>query len=178
MTQNTAPEHDPLLGAEKRPAVSFKTDPIGTVKTLTVQSWSREAQGTVFGSNPPRLAFWENPDGSKGNPKMNVVYDVEDEQGEALSLWAPIPSSLRTALAEAQTAAGARIGPGGILEIKFVREVDKGKGNPQKIYAARYTPGTPPAPTGDALGTQPAAESDPWGTTVSDTRPTGDEPPF
>lgn len=170
---NNAPEHDPLAGAEKRPAVSFKDFPVGGVKTLTVQSYGREAQTTVFGSNPPRLAFWpDNPDGSKGKPKMAAVFDVEDEQGQELSLWAPIPGSLRTALATAQTEAGQRIGPGGKLDVKLVREEDKGKGNPQKIFAARYTPPAPQAPANDALG------GDPWSTPATPPPAADSEPPF
>lgn len=173
---NNAPENDPLAGAAKRPAVSWKNDAVGTVKTFTVQSYGREAQTTVFGSNPPRLAFWpDNPDGSKGKPKMAAVFDVETEQGEELSLWAPIPSSLRTALATAQTEAGQRIGPGGRLEVKFVREEDKGKGNPQKIFAARYTPPAAQPPATDALGGSETAASDPWSTSST----AGDNaPPF
>jgi len=166
---NAPPEHDPLLGAEKRPAVSFKDLPVGTVKELEVESYSREAQTTVFGSNPPKLAFWPgNSPGEQGNPKMAAVFDVL-ENGEPKSLWAPIPSSLRTALAKAQGDAGARIGPGGKLFVKLVEKKESGKGNPQSIFAAKYEPGAPPAPKNDPVG------GDPWSTPAT---PPSDEPPF
>ena len=176
MAQNNIPEEDPLEGFDKRPAVSWKGAAVGTIKTLTVESYSRSAQTTVFGSNPPKLAFWPgNTPGEQGNPKMAVVFDVLEE-GEERSLWAPIPSSLKTALMKAQQEAGQRIGPGGTLELKLTRQEDKGKGNPQNIFAARYTPpvAQPPA---DALGgAAPAGhESDPWG---SSSTPAGEEPPF
>ncbi len=170
MSQNNAPEHDPLLGAEKRPAVSFKDLPVGTVKTLEVESFSREAQTTVYGSNPPRLAFWPgNTPGEQGNPKMAVVFDVL-ENGEPKSLWAPIPSSLRFALAKAQTEAGKRIGPGGTLRVRLAQQKESGKGNPQNIYEAKYEAAPEPDPL--AGGT---ASSDPWGTP---TTTASEEPPF
>lgn len=176
MTNPQVPGPDPLLGADKRPAVSWKDVPVNQVKRLEVESYSREAQTTVFGSNPPQLAFWPgNTPGERGNPKMAVVYDVLEE-GEPKSLWAPIPGALRTALAEAQSAAGQRIGPGGTLEVYISSKKDTGKGNPQSLYKAKYTPGIA-APAADPLagGGTPAAATDPWSTPST---PAADEPPF
>jgi len=179
--QNNA-DYDPLSAALKRPAVSWKDVPVNTVKKLAVESISREAQTTVFGSNPPKLAFWDpKPGEAQGNPKMAAVFDVT-EDGEPKSLWAPIPSSMLTALAEAQQAAGQRIGPGGTLEIYIAQQVDKGKGNPQNVFKAKYTPAPagfgqpdPVAASTPAQPSQPATPaSDPWSTPAQPS----DEPPF
>lgn len=173
--QNTAPEVDPLAGHDKRPAVSFKDLPVGTVKRLTVESFARTAQTTVFGSNPPKLAYWPgNAPGEQGNPKMAVVFDVL-EDGEEKSLWAPIPSSLKSALMKAQGDSGQRISPGGTLLVKLAGKKESGKGNPQNVFEARYEPGATPPPTTDALagGT---VSSDPWSTPTSSG--SSDEPPF
>jgi hypothetical protein len=175
--QNNDPNYDPLASAIKRPAVSWKDVPVNQVKSLKVESFSREAQTTVFGSNPPALAYWENKDGTKA-PKMAVVFDVE-EDGEQKSLWLPKPGSGLTAVAQAQTDAGQRIGPGGTLEIYISAKKPSGKGNDQNLFKAKYTPPAAGANTPDPLSApasapaaQPAA-SDPWSTT-----PATDEPPF
>jgi len=177
--QNNA-DYDPLVAALKRPAVSWKDVPINQVKRLTVESTSREAQTTVFGSNPPKLAFYDpKPGEAQGNPKMAVVFDVS-ENGEPKSLWAPKPGSMLTALATAQGEAGQRIVPGGTLEIYIADQVDRGKGNPQNIFKAKYTPPAPGANTPDPLAqaqpAQPATPpaSDPWSTPSAPV----DEPPF
>lgn len=174
--QNNAPGDDPLLSAMKKPAVSFKGQPVGTVTKLNVTGWSREAQTTDFRTKLP--AFWPaKPGEAQGNPKMAVVYDVTDEQGEELTLWAPRPSSMLTALAKAQTDSGSRIGPGGTLEIQFYDTKPSDKGEDQKLYRAKYTPGVTPPPT-DTLtsggSVSKTSATDPW----SNTPVVSDEPPF
>jgi hypothetical protein len=157
--QNTQ-DYDPLEGTEKRPSVSFRDAAVGTTKVLEVQSFSRSAQTTDFDTGKP--AFWKNDDGTQGNPKMAVVFDVEDTQtGEALALWCPLPSSMKTAVLAAQKASGARISPGGTLKVTLERlEPNKDrKKAPQKIYKATYTPPAPGAGEPDALaGSAPSDE--------------------
>jgi len=185
--QNNA-DYDPLASALKRPAVSFKETPVNQVRRLTVQSLAREAQTTVFGSNG-ELAFWPaGPDGTR-NPKMAVVYDVDDdtpdENGQTEhALWAPKPSSLLTALAKAQQESGVRIQPGSVLEVYITGTKPSGKGNDQKLYKAKHTPpaagsqpdpltsGAPaaPAPQGSVAGTS----QDPWSAPPA----SSSEPPF
>lgn len=169
--QNNDPNYDPLASALKRPAVSWKNHPINKVKRLTVQSLAREAQTTDFATKQP--AFW--PDGNK---KMAAVFDVQDEEtGEELALWAPKPSSLLTALAVAQTDAGQRVGPGGVLEVFISGTKPSGKGNDQNLFKAKYTPPAAGANTPDPLAgaSQPSqpADSDPWSTPAA-----SEEPPF
>lgn len=168
-------DYDPLMGAVKRPAVSFKNAPVGTVKRLVVRSLSREAQQTDFDTGKP--AFWPSDiPGQQGNPKMAVVFDVFDETaGEERALWCPKPSSMLTAVATAQTQAGVRIAPGGVLEVKFVEQKPSQdrKKEGQKVYAAKYTPPAPADALADSTGGAPAA-TDPWSSTPT----TGDAPPF
>ena len=62
----------------------------------------------------------------------------------------------------------------------FADQVDRGKGNPQNIFKAKYTPPAPGANTPDPLAqaqpAQPATPpaSDPWSTPSAPV----DEPPF
>lgn len=175
------PNYDPLAAAQKRPAVSFKNVPVNQIKRLQVESLSREAQQSNYDTGKPD--FWpSDTPGVQGNPKMAVVFDVFDETaGEHRALWAPKPSSMLNALAAAQTEAGQRIAPGGVLEvfIASIKESTDPKKEGQKIYKAKYTPPAAGAGQPDALApaAQPAAPaaSDPWSTPAT---PAGDEPPF
>lgn len=178
--QNNDPNYDPLMSGVKKPAVSFKHSEKGQVKRLQVQSQSRDAQQTNYETGRPD--FWPSDvPGVQGNPKMAAVFDVFDESaGELRTLWCPKPSSMLNAVAAAQTKAGKRIGPGGVLEVWIdgYKPSDDKKKEDQKLYAAKYTPPEEP----DAL-TPPAAQpADPPATPQSDpwsTRPASDEaPPF
>ncbi len=171
MTQPNDPNYDPLAAAAKRPAVSFKRAAQGEVKRLQVQSLSREAQQADYDTGKP--AFWPSDiPGQQGNPKMAVVFDVFDESsGEPRALWCPKPSSMLNAVAAAQSAAGQRIAPGGLLEVWI--DGFKPSGDPkkedQKLYKARYTPGQPADPLAGAAPAAPAAPA---------SQPVSDEPPF
>lgn len=170
MSQNNA-DFDPLAGALKKPAVSWKHEPVGTVRVFQVQSSADVAQTTDFATKLP--AFWKlKPGQTEPDPKLAAVFEVFDEkEQEERTLWAPIPSSMRTALAEAQKAAGELIGAGGTLTIKFTGTKPSGKGEDQKLYAAKYDP-PKAAPKPDPLASGP---SDPWATPAA---PATDEPPF
>lgn len=177
-TQNNA-DYDPLADAIKTPAVSWKNEPVGTVRTFQVLSQSDLAQTRNFSTK--ELDFWPlKPGQAQPDPKMAVVFKVfDDKEQEERTLWCPRPSSMLTAVATAQQEAGrgVRIGPGGVLTIKLTGEKDTGKGEPQKLYAAKYQPpAAEPEPdplTQGPTGAAPAA-SDPWATPVGG----NDEPPF
>jgi hypothetical protein len=158
MTAQQWNNDDPFAdGSGNSPALSFKDAPIGTTYTGTVVSAPRMVQARDYETGNP--ATW-----SDGNPKMTVVVNIE-VGGEERSLWAPKPSAMFRALADAQKQAKARIEPGGSLSVKFVEEKPNAKNprlNPQKIYAAKYVP--------------PAADSGP--DPFADTTTTSGQPPF
>lgn len=129
---------DPFASYDKMPAVSFKGAPIGTTYHLEVLSHAELVQSIDFETG--ERAVW--PD---GNPRKSAVVRVRRD-GQEENLWAGKPSSMFAALQAAQKAAGARIGPGGQLTVKFVREEPNRKNpklNPQKIYDATYSTGDP-----------------------------------
>lgn len=156
MTTAQQQDVDPFAGGgEKRPSVSFKDKPVGTVITGLVIDSPKLVQSRDFETGEP--AVW--PD---GNPKMTVVVDLLVD-GEEMSLWAAKPSAMFAALAEAQKTAGSRIGVGGTLAVKFTGEKPNEKNprlNAQKLYAAKYTA---PDPFGAAepAAAAPAATDDP-----------------
>jgi hypothetical protein len=171
---NNDPNYDPLAAAAKRQSVSFKNVQQGDRKRLQVQSLSREAQQADYDTGKP--AFWPSDvPGQPGNPKMAVVFDVFDESsGEPRALWCPKPSSMLNAVAAAQSKAGQRIQPGGILEVWIdgYKKSNDPKKEDQKLYAAEYHPAAEPQPadplTGGGASSPPAAAA----------APARDEPPF
>lgn len=160
MTQTTV---DPFASTEKRPSVSFKGAPVGTRYVLEVTDPPNTVQARDFDTR--ELDFW--PD---GNPKMTVATNVVDKAtGELKTLWAPKPSAMFQAIADAQKAAGALITAGGTLVVTFTHEVpnvEKPHLNPAKQYQVIYTPpnafhDTQPAPA----AAQPATPPPTWATT-------------
>lgn len=136
MTRSVYDSRDPFDVPEKKPTWSWRDRSVGFVAKFKVTGEAREAQQRDFDTDEP--AVW--PD---GNPKMAAVLDVE-YNGEEYALWAPRPSALFNALVTARKAAGgASFASGGLLEVKLTEErknPDKPKLNPQKIFAAKYTP--------------------------------------
>ena len=141
------PETDDPFADAKVSSVSFKTASKGEGYQLKVTKAPTMAQTTDFTSGQP--AFWKNPDGSNGNPKMAAVLqgivekapkDYDDSIGEIRSLWAPKPSAMYTAIADAQMKYGQRIQVGGTIEVIFAKtEKNKNpKFNDQKIYEVSY----------------------------------------
>ncbi len=139
------PEQDDPFADVKTPSISFKEMKPGVLYRLKITKAPTMAQTVDFTTNQP--AFWKNPDGSNGNPKMaavlqGIVQDAPDKEvvGQLRSVWAPKPSSMYNAIAEAQMRYGQRIQVGGILEVKFAKtEKNKNpKFNDQKIYEADY----------------------------------------
>lgn len=167
--QNNDPNYDPLAAAAKRQSVSFKHSKQGERRRLQIQSLSREAQQADYDTGKP--AFWpSDTPGVQGNPKMAVVFDVFDEEtSEPRALWCAKPSSMLNAVAQAQTKAGQRIAPGGVLEVWIdgYKKSNDPKKEDQKLYAAEYTG---PAPS-DPL----VKESAPATTGAA---ASADEPPF
>lgn len=166
-------DDDPFDKPDSRPSVSFKGAPIGATITCVVDGSPNKVQARDFETNKP--AVWDD-----GNPKYTVATDVLVNDAP-MTLWAQIPGSLFSAIAAAQTAAGAKIAKGGTLVVKLVGEKpnDNPRLNAQKLYEAHYTPpaafdtAPPQQSTGVAVGSgaqatpaaQPAAApAPPWAT--------------
>ncbi|HET8581745.1 MAG TPA: hypothetical protein VFL65_00725 [Jatrophihabitans sp.] len=157
---NPAEDYDPLADAEKAPALSFKNAAVGTVQTIDVVEPCKLVQQRDFDTDEP--ATW--PD---GNPKMAAVFNGTDAHGDKVSLWCPKPSSMFSAVADAQKALGRRIAGGDTVDrihVKFEKEEPpkSAKHSPRKIYKAKVEP------LGPKVAEAPAA--DPFGD--------DDQPPF
>lgn len=160
---------DPFAGHDRRPAVSFKDQPIGTTVRLIVDEPPKRVQARDYQTGEP--AFWTNRDGTKSE-KWTVVTGGH-VNGEPRSLWAPDPSQLFAAIREAQKSAGARIAEGGTLTVTLTERranPDKPRNAPQNIYAVTYTPpaaadpfadqappATPPVPPAQPAATGPVS---------------------
>lgn len=131
----THPNEDPFAGSDTAPSVSFKDRPVGTTYVGTVVDSPKLVQSRDFQTGEP--ACW-----SDGNPKMSVVTRLNISDDE-FNLWAPKPSAMFAALADAQKAAQSRIEPGGTLQVTFTGEKpnENTRMNAQKLYAVVYTPG-------------------------------------
>ena len=142
---------DPFAGGDSAPALSFRDAPVGTVHTLTGEEPAKLVQSRDFDTDQP--ATW--PD---GNPKMAAVIRCVDANGEPVAVWASKPSSMFSAIAEAQKAVapGYRLKPGDTLAIKLdgTEPPKSAKHSPRKLYKAKVTPAPEPqAP--DAFGDEP-----------------------
>jgi hypothetical protein len=148
---------------DKTPGLKFPTP--GTSYSGTVTDPPKLVQKHVYTpKNDGPLAWWDK---EETQPKMAVVINltVNDEK---VALWADKPGALFRAIGDAQTAAGSRVQPGGLLYVKFTHEAPSPNGYLQKQYDVKYKAGTP-------------AAADPW----ADTSPAakqpvsaGAEPPF
>jgi len=164
-------EFDPFAAGQKTPAISFKDQPVGTVRSLLVTEYATTAATTDYKTGEP--LFWKD-----GKPRMSAVLTgTHPETGEPLSLWADIPSSKLAAVRDAQEAVkpGYRIKPGDRVDIQHYADKpgDDPKKNAQKLYRAKVTVGVEPPPVTD----------DPWASTAGGANAAnsggfGDEPPF
>lgn len=131
--RQTDPNEDPFAN-RKLPAVSFHEKPVGTEIRFRVTKPATMVQQRDYDTDEPK--FW--PD---GNPRMAAVFQGV-VNGEDMSLWVPKPSSLFTAVTEAQHATGgARIDVDDTLVItltglKEARNQAGKKLNDQKLYGA------------------------------------------
>jgi hypothetical protein len=128
-------DDDPFAVAERHPSLSFKDKPIGTRYVGKVTERPSTVQSRDFETG--ERATWED-----GNPKMSVVTTLE-VNGEQVSLWAPKPSAMFAAIAQAQQDAGARIAPGGTLTVEYIGDKPNEKNprlNPAKQYRVTYEP--------------------------------------
>lgn len=147
MTAQPYDPTDPFGQPERHPSLSFRDAPIGTTYTGRVVEAPTLVRSRNYETGQPES--W--PD---GNPKMTALVVLEVD-GQARSLWAPKPSSMFAAIGEAQKAAGARIMPGGTLSVRLVgTEPNRNNPrlNPQKLYAAHYTPPAPGQGLDDPFG--------------------------
>ena len=153
---------DPFAGGESTPALSFKDEPIGTVKTITVTEPAKLLQSHDYDSGD--LLYWVP--GQRGktsttpsdSPVMAAVINGTDDEGVERSVWARKPSALFAAIKDAQAAVadGYRLKAGDKLAIKLTGEEPpkSGRGSNRKLYAAKVTP-APAAPPADAFGDEP-----------------------
>lgn len=136
MTTTTEQHADPFAsGGSSVPSLSFKDAPFGTSYTGTVVEIPKLVQARDFESGDP--AYWP-----EGNPKMTVVTLLK-VNGEERSLWAPKPSAMFAAIADAQQSAGSTIAVGGTLTITYTGDKPNEKNprlNPAKQYAVSYQP--------------------------------------
>ena len=129
---------DPFDVPEKKPAYSWAEAQVGTVMVGRITDVPTEVQQRDFESGEP--ATW--PDGNK---KMAVVVGIEVD-GEKYNLWAPKPSALFAALAEAhkkdKEAGGSGLAVGGELKVRLSgkrKNPEKPKLNPQNLFQAKYS---------------------------------------
>ena len=144
----TQAPYDPFA-TNSTPAVSFKDKPIGTSYTGKVLELPALVHSRDFESG--EMDYW--PDGNK---KMSVVTLLEVD-GEHRGLWAPKPSAMFAAIADAQKAAGATIAVGGSITVSYIGDEPNKKNprlNPAKQYRVSYK-----AP--DAFGDQSSTDSKP-----------------
>lgn len=163
--------NDPL-GNAGAPSMSFDGVAEGTVKTIDVSEPGEQVQQRVFGTGD--LAFWPpNNDGSPGKPKMAVVYNGADENGEDIALWVPLPSDLKAKVVAAQTAYGRQIGTGSTVDRVYVKFTGtapgKTPGYKKNVYAVKIE---------DTGQSKQASKPDPIGEDPWAAAPAGDEPPF
>jgi hypothetical protein len=169
----TSPDYDPFGEGVSTPAISFKDQPLGTVRSIIVGEYAEKVQSRDFETS--EAAFWKD-----GNPKYSAVLKGTDLDGEPLSLWADMPSSMLTAVREAQEAIskGYRAKPGDRIDVQH--HADKPNENPrlnaQKLYRAKITVDfQPPAPkTADPWASEPAQSA----SAPASTAGFADEPPF
>jgi len=140
-----------FAGGDSVPSISFKDAPVGTSYTGRVTEAPSLIQARDYETGGP--ASW-----SDGNAKMTVVTRLSVD-GEERSLWAPKPSSMFSAIADAQGKAGALIAVGGTIRVTFVGEKPNATNprlNAQKLYQVDYK-------IPDAFAAAPAAPAaDPW----------------
>lgn len=137
--------NDPLAESST-PSISFKEAPIGHRISGTVVGTPELVQSRDFKTKEP--ATW--PD---GNPKMSLVIKIDLGHEEGIrSLWAPKPSAMWAALADARQRAGVPLDDGCVLTIEFSGTKPKPGMDAQKLYTASYT-----APKSDPLGAPPVS---------------------
>lgn len=126
---------DPFAVSASAPSISFDQRPIGTSYTGTILELPSLVQARDYDTGD--LASW--PD---GNPKMTVVTKLS-VNGVEMSWWAPKPSSMFAAVAEAQKVAGSALAIGGTVTITYIGDKAnpaKPKLNPAKQYHVVYQP--------------------------------------
>jgi hypothetical protein len=158
---------DMFGGSESVPSVSFKDAPVGATVTGKVTEAPSLVQSRDFDSGNP--AFW--PD---GNPKMSVVTKLMLTNGEERGLWAPKPSAMFAAIAEAQKTAGALIAVGGTLTVTFTgtKPAENARLSPQKLYTVTYVAPNAFEAQADPVGAASAG----WAETAQNPPPAWSQP--
>lgn len=150
-------DDDPFAERPKAKAISWSDAPVGAEITGVVDGPANKVHQRDYDTSEPM--YWDD---EKQKPRYQAVVNLTVD-GEVRSLWAPIPSSLFSAISSAQSKAGVKIAKGGTLTVRvtgYKQNPDKPRRKPARQFAAKYVPGV---------------ESDPW---ASDAPPPDDEPPF
>lgn len=99
----------------------------GRFPSATFENKGDAAAGTIVGV--PKVL--ETQYGTR------LLIDLDQGGGNGVTVWVK-PGAMATAVAKAAGADG--LAEGGKLAIVFTDELDTGKGNPAKLYEARYEP--------------------------------------
>lgn len=77
-----------------------------------------------------------------GKDETVMAVTIKDAEGDEWSIWPRLApySSMGGAIADATAAHGHKLEVGGRLAVQFTEELDTGKPQPAKIYAASYKP--------------------------------------
>lgn len=159
----TNPNDDPFAGGDSAPSLSWVGTTPGTRRKIRITDAAKLVQSRDMKTKEP--AVWKD-----GNPKMCAVLNGIDEQGEPVSIWASKPSSLFTAIKDAQAAVekAYRIKGGDDLFILFESEIPASERglSPQRVFKAKVEVGTAPVAAADdpwGADSSPAATSDDFG---------------
>ena len=128
-------QYDDPFDRQSAPSVSFKNAPIGTKASGIVTKRAETIQQRDY-DDRSKLLFWDD-----GNPKLVAVLPLRVD-GEAKSLWAPIPSGMFAAISAARNELGRAIRPGDEVTVEFVGEkpTDNPRKEPQKLYRVTVRP--------------------------------------
>ena len=131
-------------------AVSWKDATPGTTVGGTVSAPPSMRQATQFGTQQPE--YW--PD---GRPKMDILVEFTDDQGDERTFWMPLPSNMQHAIVKALADAGEEeVKVGGTLRVTFTGMVTTEKGFTARAFTATYK-----APGGNPFGADSVAPTAP-----------------
>ena len=132
---------DPFDVPASVPSLSFKDSPIGFSYTGTVVRLPELIQARDFETG--EKAWWDD---AHTEAKMTVVLHVKMSDGQERALWAPKPSSMFAAIADAQRVTGKRMALGDTLTVTLIGEEPNRtnpKLNPAKQYRVVIAPADP-----------------------------------
>lgn len=117
---------------------SFKFDEVGKAITGTLVELPRTVDGTDL----------------NGDPQTSWVFEIETDEGEKFSVWAPRGKAIAKAIAKAMTEAGAtkfQVGDRVAIKHTGLGTPSKAGFSPPKLYEAAYKPAAPSVAASDLL---------------------------